>query len=81
MSGSITIAARVSRQTSRGLDKIAKATGRSKSWLIAQAVDSYVADEQDYLSRIEKALRDVREGRVTPHDRFVRDLKRRRRKR
>ena len=43
MSKSVTIPARVDADLDSELERLASATGRSKSWLINEALQSYVA--------------------------------------
>ncbi|MBM3505613.1 MAG: ribbon-helix-helix protein, CopG family [Alphaproteobacteria bacterium] len=80
MAPTVSVAAHVSRKTGRGLAKLAEATGRSMSQLVAQAVVRYLAEEKAYLAAIAVGLRDFREGRVTDHETVVAELKRRRRR-
>jgi predicted transcriptional regulator len=53
MSKSVTIAARVDADLDIELERLASATGRSKSWLLNEALRSYVANEQQFLAAIE----------------------------
>lgn len=53
MPKSVTIAARIDADLDRGLERLASATGRSKSWLINEALRSYVANEQQFLAAVE----------------------------
>jgi predicted transcriptional regulator len=50
MTKSVTIAARVDADLDGQLDRLAAATGRSKSWLISEALRSYIANEQQFLA-------------------------------
>ena len=50
MPKSVTVAARVDANLDRELERLAEATGRSKSWLINEALRSYVANEQQFLA-------------------------------
>ena len=51
---STTIAARVDADLDAELNRLAKATGRSKSWLINVALRSFVANDQQFLAAVEK---------------------------
>ena len=53
MSKSITLAARVDADLDAELSRLATATGRSKSWLIKEALRSYVANEQQFFAAVE----------------------------
>jgi RHH-type rel operon transcriptional repressor/antitoxin RelB len=49
------------------LTRLATATGRTKSWLINEALRSYVANEQQFLAAVEEGKQALREGRVVDH--------------
>lgn len=67
MSKSVTIAARVDSDLDGELERLAEATGRSKSWLINEALRSYVANEQQFLAAVEEGKEALRAGRVLDH--------------
>lgn len=47
--------------------RLAKATGRTKSWLINEALRSYIVNEQRFLAAVEEGKLALREGRVIDH--------------
>jgi predicted transcriptional regulator len=67
MSKSITLAARVDADLDAELSRLATTTGRTKSWLINEALRSFVANEQQFLAAIEEGKQALREGRVLDH--------------
>jgi RHH-type transcriptional regulator, rel operon repressor / antitoxin RelB len=67
MSKSVTIAARVDADLDSELERLASATGRSKSWLVNEALRSYVANEQQFLAAVEDGKQALREGKVVDH--------------
>jgi RHH-type transcriptional regulator, rel operon repressor / antitoxin RelB len=71
MTKSITLAARVDAELDAELTRLAAATGRTKSWLINEALRSYVANEQQFLAAVEEGKQALREGRVIEHDTVV----------
>jgi predicted transcriptional regulator len=71
MSKSITLAARVDADLDAELNRLASATGRSKSWLINEALRSYVANEQQFLAAVEEGKQALEEGRVIDHETVV----------
>ncbi len=71
MSKSITLAARVDAELDAELSQLAAKTGRTKSWLITEALRSFVANEQQFLAAVEEGKRAVREGRVVDHQTVV----------
>jgi predicted transcriptional regulator len=67
MSKSITIAARIDADLDAELSRLAAASGRTKSWLISEALLSYVANEQQFVAAVEEGKQAMREGRVVEH--------------
>jgi predicted transcriptional regulator len=68
MSKDVTITARIESDLDERLAKLAKAQGRSKSWVIEHALNSFVTSELAFIEAVEVGLRDMREGRVVPHE-------------
>ena len=77
----ITIYARISEQLDRDLRTLAAATGRSKSWLVAVALKSYVEVEKEFIEAVEQGIEAANEGRLVDHDAVVAELERRYRSR
>ena len=71
MTKSITLAARVDANLDAELGRLAAATGRTKSWLINDALQSYVTNEQQFLTAVEEGKQALKEGRVIEHDTVV----------
>ncbi len=71
MAKSVTIAARVDADLDGELDRLASATGRSKSWLINEALRFYVANEQQFLAAVEEGKQALRDGKVVEHTTVV----------
>jgi RHH-type transcriptional regulator, rel operon repressor / antitoxin RelB len=67
MAKSVTIAARVDADLDGQLDRLAAATGRSKSWLISEALRSYIANEQQFLAAVEEGKQALRDGKTLDH--------------
>lgn len=67
MSKSVTIAARVDADLDGELERLAEAAGRSKSWLINEALRSYVATEQQFLAAVEEGKEALQSGRTLDH--------------
>jgi RHH-type rel operon transcriptional repressor/antitoxin RelB len=67
----ITLAARVDADLDAELSRLATATGRSKSWLINEALRSFVLNEQQFLAAVEEGKQALREGRVIDHSTVV----------
>ncbi len=67
MSKSVTIAARVDSDLDGEIERLASATGRSKSWLVNEALRSYVASEQQFLAAVEAGKQALRDGKLLDH--------------
>jgi len=63
-----TFTIRVPIDVKRRLEKLAKATHRTRSWLAANAVASYVEQQQWQLAEIETGIQDANAGRVIAHE-------------
>lgn len=65
---SVVITARIDPETAALLDKVGAAQGRSRSWLVAQAVKKMAEEEAAYLAFIQEGLDDIAAGRTVPHE-------------
>ena len=65
MAKTITIAARIDADLDCELERLAAATGRSKSWLISDALRSYVANEQQFLAAVQEGKQALQDGKNT----------------
>ena len=70
----VPVTVRVSSETNAKLERIAKATERSKSKLLAGAIDAYIESERQFLDGIERGLADLKAGRVIDNDEMMRWL-------
>lgn len=68
MGASTTMTIRVSLDLKEKLGRLAHGTRRSRSYLAAEAVESYVNRELQIIEGIQQGLADMAAGRVTPHD-------------
>jgi RHH-type rel operon transcriptional repressor/antitoxin RelB len=73
----VTIGARISEELDRDLAKLSAATGRSKSWLVADALSSYVAAERVFIQAVEEGIKAAEEGRLVDHEEVVAEFERR----
>jgi predicted transcriptional regulator len=69
-----TITVRVSTELRNRLEAIAKETRRSKSFLSNEAIEEFVAAEEQELAAIREGLEDMREGRTISHEEALRRL-------
>jgi predicted transcriptional regulator len=59
---SATLSIRLKPETKKRLAKLAKASGRSSNFLIANAVEAYVSDQERMLAEVRQADRQVKSG-------------------
>lgn len=57
-----TISIRVPGEVKDSLERLAKATGRSKSWLAMEAIKEYLADQAWQVSEIEQGVSEAEKG-------------------
>jgi predicted transcriptional regulator len=77
----ITIGARISEQLDKDLRTLAVATGRSKSWLVAEALKSYVESEKEFIEAVQEGIKAADEDRLVDHDVVIAEFERRYRSR
>lgn len=65
---STTLSIRLKPDVKRRLAKLAKTSGRSSNFLISDAVESYVADQEKLLAEIRQADRQVKSGHYIKHE-------------
>lgn len=76
MSNSETLTVRVPAEVKRQLGRLAGHTRRTKSYLAGEAIADFVARELAIIEGIQGGLEDMRAGRVVPHAKAMRRLKR-----
>ena len=59
---SATLSIRLKPETKKRLARLAKASGRSSNFLIADAVEAYVSDQEAMLAELRQAERQVASG-------------------
>lgn len=65
---SATLSIRLKAETKRRLAKLAEASGRSSNFLISDAVESYVADQERIQAEMRQADRQVKSGHYVRHE-------------
>lgn len=65
---SATFSIRLRPEIKRRLARLAKASGRSSNFLISDAVESYVADQERMLAEVRQADRQVKSGHYIKHE-------------
>jgi predicted transcriptional regulator len=64
---SATLSIRLKPETKKRLARLAQASGRSSNFLIADAVESYVADQERMLAELRQADRQIKSGHYIRH--------------
>lgn len=62
------ISARVDEQTAKKLSLLAKATSRSKSFLVSQAVDAYIEEQIWQIEAIKEGIAQADQGNFASDD-------------
>jgi predicted transcriptional regulator len=75
MTKDVTITARIDEDLSTRLTQLASSQGRSKSWLIGRALESYLETELAFAAAVEEGRRDARAGRTSTHESVARRFK------
>ena len=65
---SATFSIRLKPGIKKRLAKLAKTSGRSSNFLISDAVESYISDQERMLAEIRQADRQVKAGHYIKHD-------------
>ncbi|MFC5507475.1 CopG family ribbon-helix-helix protein [Bosea massiliensis] len=65
---SVTMTIRLSQDTKDALGRIAAATRRTNSYLAAEAIEAYVAQQMAIVEGIQAGLDDLKAGQTAPHD-------------
>ena len=63
-----TLSIRLKPETKRRLAKLAESSGRSSNFLISDAVECYVADQERLLAEVRQADRQVKSGHFIRHE-------------
>jgi predicted transcriptional regulator len=59
---------RIQPTTKERLEKLARTTKRSKSFLVETAIENYLDLNEWQMKEIEKGLEEIEEGRLTSHE-------------
>jgi predicted transcriptional regulator len=65
---SATLSIRLKPEIKKRLAKLAHVSGRSSNFLISDAVESYVADQERMLGEIRRADREIKSGHYVRHE-------------
>ena len=65
------LSVRVPAALAERLDRVAKASARSRSFVTLRALEAYCETEEGVLEKIREGLADIEEGRAVPHERVA----------
>ena len=71
MTRTVPLSLRISEKKAREIETLAKATDRSKSWLLEQALDAYLETQSWQIARIERGLAEIDRGEAVPHEKVA----------
>jgi predicted transcriptional regulator len=69
-----TVTVRLSTDLRNRLQIIGTATKRSKSFLAQEAIERYVASEEQHILGIQKAMEEMKAGKGVPHEEAMRQF-------
>ena len=67
-----TISFRIAADKVAALDTIAKAMDRDRSYLLNEAVENYLSEQQSFVAMVNEGREDIRAGRTVSHEEVVR---------
>jgi len=76
MSAEVTISARVPMDLSQQVDRLANAMRRNRSWIVEEALRSYIKQELAFLEAVEEGIKQMEAGEVVDHAVVVADWER-----
>jgi predicted transcriptional regulator len=62
MTKTAVVTSRVAEETAEQLDRLAERMDRSRGWIIARAIEQYVAEEIELLDSLDEAERQIERG-------------------
>jgi predicted transcriptional regulator len=75
------ISIRLASRTLKRLDRLARPMDRSRAWLLEQAIDRYI-EQQDWLAReVERGVEQADRGGLMPHNQVMSEIREKLRKR
>jgi predicted transcriptional regulator len=77
---SVTVAARIPEELNEQLVTVAQALRRDRSWVIEEALRSYLASEMQFIEAVREGIRADDAGEVVDHEVVVADMADRRRR-
>ncbi len=63
-----TVSIRLTPEVKRHLARLSKSTGRSANFLVADAIEIYIQEQQRQLESIRRGFAEIKAGHCIPHD-------------
>lgn len=70
-----TVSAKLDLKVAKKLDLLVKATARSKSYLVAEAIETYVEDQAWQIEAIKEGIKDADEGKFAEENQVKKTFK------
>ncbi len=64
---STTVSIRLTPEVKRQLSRLSKSTGRSSNYLVADAIEIYLQEQQRQLASIRRGIEEAKAGHYIPH--------------
>ena len=78
MTKEITISTRVTEEIAEKMDRLSEQLGRTRAWVLHEALQAYIASELEFIDAVQDGLNDLAQGHMVNHDEVVADWSRRR---
>jgi predicted transcriptional regulator len=72
------ISTRVTEELAEQMDFLSGQLGRTRSWLLHEALKAYVSSELEFIDAVQEGLTDLAEGNVVSHEQVIADWSARR---
>jgi predicted transcriptional regulator len=69
----VTVSTRVTEELAKQMDSLSGQLGRTRSWLLHEALKVYVSSELEFIDAVQEGLTDLAEGNVVSHEQVVAD--------
>ena len=66
---------KIPASTKNRIEQLAEATGRTKTFVIEEAINQYILRNEWQIQSIRKGQRDLEEGKVVPQEKFTNQTK------
>jgi predicted transcriptional regulator len=74
----VTVSTRVTEELAEKMDLLSGQVGRTRSWLLHEALKVYVASELEFIEAVQEGLTDLAQGNVVNHEQVAADWSARR---